>query len=165
MSSNTDVQTAEPSLLSLILRPHRSLSRYGFVCFMAAVMTVYAIVGGYFFSIGAWPVFGFMGIEVLLLYVLFKLNYRDGRAFETVDLTQSTLAVQKVDPKGRAERHEFQPHWLRVEMDDPPERHSQLTLGSHGRSLTLGSFLTPPERLEVALEIRGGLRKVRSGGG
>jgi len=165
MSSNTDAQTAEPSLLSLILRPHRSLSRYGFVCFMAAVMTVYAIVGGYFFSIGAWPVFGFMGIEVLLLYVLFKLNYRDGRAFETVDLTQSRLAVQKVDPKGRAERHEFQPHWLRVEMDDPPERHSQLTLGSHGRSLTLGSFLTPPERLEVALEIRGGLRKVRSGGG
>ncbi|MEQ9200161.1 MAG: DUF2244 domain-containing protein, partial [Rhodospirillales bacterium] len=165
MSPNLDPLSAEPSLLSLILRPHRSLSRYGFIWLMAAVMTVYALVGGYFFSIGAWPVFGFMGAEILLLYLLFRLNYRDGRAFETVDLTQSRLAIEKVDPRGQAERHEFQPHWLRVEMDDPPERHSQLSIGSHGRSLTLGSFLTPPERLEVAGEIRAGLRKVRYGGG
>ena len=160
MSSNIDMQTAEPSLLSLVLRPHRSLSQFGFVIFMAVILSMYLAVGGYFFSIGAWPVFGFMGAEVLLLYILFRLNYRDARAFETVDLTRSKLSIQKVDPRGRAEGFEFQPHWLRVNMDNPPETHSQLTIGSHGRTLTLGSFLTPPERLEVAEEIRGGLRKV-----
>ena len=161
MQSENSVRKAEPSLLSLILRPHRSLSRFGFFIFMAAVLGMYMAVGGYFFAIGAWAVFGFMGSEVLLLYILFRLNYRDARAFETVDLTRSKLAVQKVDPRGRAEGFEFQPHWLRVDMDDPPEQHSQLTIGSHGKTLTLGSFLTPPERLEVAREIRGGLRKIR----
>ncbi|MEQ9325885.1 MAG: DUF2244 domain-containing protein [Rhodospirillales bacterium] len=152
----------EVSLLSLILRPYRSLSRFGFILFMAAVISVYVIVGGYFFSIGAWPVFGFMGAEVLLLYLLFRLNYRDARAYETVDMTPSNLEVCKVDAKGRSSRHDFQPHWLTVEIDDPPEHHSQLTIASHGKSLTLGAFLTPAERFEVAEEIRGALRRLRN---
>jgi uncharacterized membrane protein len=151
----------EVSLLSLILRPYRSLSRFGFILFMSAVVSAYVIVGGYFFSIGAWPVFGFMGAEVLLLYILFRLNYRDARAYETLDMTPSNLAVCKVDAKGRESRHDFQPHWLKVEIDDPVEHHSQLTIASHGKSLTLGSFLTPGERVEVAGEIRGALRRLR----
>lgn len=151
----------EVSLLSLVLRPYRSLSRFGFIVFMASVVTAYVIVGGYFFAIGAWPVFGFMGAEVLLLYILFKLNYREARAYETLDMTPSNLEVCKVDQKGQTSRHDFQPHWLRVEIDDPPELHSQLTIASHGKSLTLGSFLTPGERVEVAGEIRGALKRLR----
>lgn len=161
MQMTDEKQEREVSLLSLILRPYRSLGRFGFIVLMAAVITAYVIVGGYFFAIGAWPVFGFMGVEVLLLYILFKVNYREARAYETVDLTPSKFAVCKVDPKGQASHHDFQPHWLRVDMDDPPELHSQLTVSSHGKSLTLGSFLTPDERLEVAGEIRGGLRRLR----
>jgi uncharacterized membrane protein len=161
MQITDEKQEREVSLLSLILRPYRSLGRFGFIVLMAAVVTAYVIVGGYFFAIGAWPVFGFMGVEVLLLYILFKVNYREARAYETVDLTPSKLAVCKVDPRGRASHHDFQPHWLRVEMDDPPELNSQLTVSSHGKSLTLGSFLTPDERLEVAGEIRVGLRRLR----
>lgn len=151
----------EVSLLSLVLRPYRSLSRFGFILFMAGVVSVYVIVGGYFFAIGAWPVFGFMGVEVLLLYILFRLNYRDARVFETVDMTPSNLEIRKVDAQGRSSRHDFKPHWLRVEIDDPPEHHSQLTIASHGRSLTLGAFLTPGERVEVAGEIRDALRRLR----
>ena len=46
-------------------------------------------------------------------------------------------------------------------MDDPPRRDSWLMLASHGLSLRVGNFLTPPERLELAHALRRALRGYR----
>ena len=62
---------------------------------------------------------------------------------------------------GKIQKWSFQPHWLRVHMDDPPQHHSQLTLNSHGKSLTIGSFLTPDARLELARALEDELRRLR----
>src|SRR3546814_3639365 len=87
---------------------------------------------------GAWPAVGFLGLDVLVVYVAFRLNYRAARAYETVRLTRAELEVTQVDPRGRGRRVTFQPYWLAVDMDDPPRRDSRLTVRSHGRRLELG---------------------------
>jgi uncharacterized membrane protein len=43
---------------------------------------------------------------------------------------------------------------VRITIDDPPRPDSQLILSSHGRSLVVGAFLSPEERLEVGKALR-----------
>lgn len=140
----------EPPAFDAILRPHRSLGPLGFVVLMSLVAAVGFGIGIAFMLLGAWPILGFCGLEVALLFLCFRLSYRSGEVFERVRLMADSLVVERFDMHGRAQRWTFQPHWLRVGMDDPPEHDSALTLTSHGRSLVIGSFLTPTERLELA---------------
>ncbi len=141
-------------LFDAILRPHRSLSAFGFLLLMGVLSTVSFVAGMVFLLQGAWPVMGFFGLEIALIYGAFKLNYRSGRVVETVQLGREELLVRRIDPKGRVFSWTFHPNWLRVKMDDPPEHKSQLELTSHGRRLIIGAFLTPEERLDVAKELR-----------
>lgn len=144
-----------------VLMPHRSLGVAGFWILMALISVVSFVSGMYFVLKGAWPVTGYFGLDVLLVYIAFKASYRSARLYETVKLTEDELIVERVSPSGRRARWTFQPYWLRVEMDDPPEHASQLILTSHGRSLAIGSFLSPDERLEVAEGLRDALRRSR----
>lgn len=144
-------------LFDAILHPHRSLGRTGFLVLMGAVVLVSAAVGLFFLAQGAWPVTGFFGIDVLLLYWAFRANYRSARLYERVRLTDEDLTVRRV-AWNRPERvWTFQPYWLRVSMDDPPRHESQVTLSSHGQSVVVGSFLSPDERLEFARALEGAL--------
>ena len=140
------------------LRPHRSLSPKGFLILMTAVSAVSFAAGMVFFLMGAWMVPGFLGLDVLLLYLAFRLNYRRGRLAETLQLGREALVVRRFLPSGRVQMWRFEPYWLRVQMDDPPRRDSQLTLTSHGDRLIVGAYLTPRERLEVACALREALQ-------
>lgn len=146
-------------LFDAVLRPHRSLSAFGFLILMSVICTISFVAGIVFWLQGAWPVMGFFGLEVVLVYLAFKFNYRAGRLVETVQLRRDELLVRRIDPKGRVLSWTFAPNWLRIAMDDPPEHESQLVLTSHGRSIVIGAFLTPEERLEVAKALRSALAR------
>src|SRR5262245_48039930 len=140
-----------------ILTPHRSLGPRGFAVLMGFVAAVNIGLGVSFMLRGAWPIFGFCGLDFLLFYVMFRLNYRSARMFERIRLLPHELLVERHDVGGRQESWRFQPYWLRISMDDPPDHGSQLVLSSHGRSLAVGSFLTPAERLDLAHALRDAL--------
>jgi uncharacterized membrane protein len=145
-------------VLDLELRPHRSLSPAGFWILMA-VLAAFSFIGGIVFWLaGAWPVIGFLGVDVLLVYIAFKASYAGGRAYERVRLSPDTLTVERVDPWGRRKDFAMQPFWLRVDLD--PEN-NRLSLTSHGDSLTIAAFLPPEERVEVAAAIRAALGRLR----
>jgi uncharacterized membrane protein len=145
---------AGPVFFDATLHPNRSLSPYGFRILMLIAGVSVVVIGVLFVLAGAWPVFGFSGAEFLLLYFAFRLNYRSGRAYERVLLTERRLEVMRFSPKGEVGRWAFEPTWLQISMDDPPRHDSQLRLSSHGRSLVIGAFLTPAERAEVAEALR-----------
>ncbi len=149
-------------LFDAVLTPHRSLSIAGFTILMSLIAGISFVSGAFFALHGAWPVSGFVGLDVLLLYLAFKASYRSARLYETLQLSEDWLVVERVGPGGRRARWSFQPYWLRVSMDDPPEHDSQLVLASHGRSLVVGAFLTPGERLEVANALLDALRRART---
>jgi uncharacterized membrane protein len=140
-----------------ILTPHRSLGPRGFAVLMSFVAAVNIGLGVSFMLRGAWPIFGFCGLDVLLFYVMFRLNYRSARMFERIRLLPDALVVERHEVGGRQESWRFQPYWLRISMDDPPDHGSQLILSSHGRSLAIGNFLTPAERLDLARALRDAL--------
>jgi uncharacterized membrane protein len=146
-----------------ILRPHRSLPPFGFRLLMVFFATSLFAVGMTFWLIGAWPVIGFCGLEFVLLYGAFRLNYRAARAYERLRLSDEGLEVSRVRSNGAvAGVWRLQPAWLQIDIDNPPEHDSQLTLSSHGRRMVVGSFLTPDERLEVAEALRDAVDRWRS---
>lgn len=139
---------------SAVLTPYRSLSPRGFVVLMSIICAISFAAGMAFFLAGAWPVLGFFGLDVLLIYFAFKLNYYAGRAYETVSITGNTLTVTKVMASGRTRQFTFNPYWARVDLRSQPGRASVLRLTSHGRSLIVGAFLSEDERVEFASALR-----------
>jgi uncharacterized membrane protein len=144
-----------------VLYPNRSLGRGGFIAVMLGVSTVSAAVSAGFLLVGAWPVTGFMGLDVLLLYLAFRAAQRAARRREHIRLDASGLHVRRIGPDGNVADWRFEPYWVRVHMDDPPRRDSLLTLASHGRRLAIGLFLTPEERLDLARALESALHRYR----
>ena len=129
---------------------------------MTGVAIAMLTIGLLFTFMGAWPVIGFCGVEFVLIYCMFQLNYRAAKSYERIRLSNRSFDVDKINTNGVVSRWQFEPTWLQVNMDNPPEHHSQLTVASHGRRLTIGAFLTPQERLEVAEAIRNALNVQRT---
>ncbi len=157
---------AQPVVFDAILHPYRSLSPTGFYWLMGLLALAAVTLGLTFLAMGAWPIFGLYGLDILLVYLAFRANYRSASTqWERVKLTAGELTVDQHGPKqGQYHRSTFQPAWLRVDMDDPPEHHSQCVLTSHGRSLSVGCFLSPEERLDFAKALRAALARLRGGG-
>ena len=149
-ATENNLTSAPPLHFDAVLRPHRSLNATGFKWLIGVLAVLSLIPGAIFFFMGAWPVPGFLGLDLLLIYIAFRINYRRARAYEAVQLSRESLTVTRVDARGRRQCHSFEPYWVRVEMDDPPEHDSVVTLTSHGRRFSFAHFLSPEERLDFA---------------
>ena len=152
-------------LLELTLRPHRSLSPAGFWAIMTVLVALSFAGGVVFWLIGAWPVIGFVGLDVALVYWAFKASYAAGRAREELRLTPETLTIRRIVASGRAYEEKLPPHWLKVEIARPRGRTTQLRLSTHGHAVVIGAFLSPDEREDVADVLRAALARMRAAPG
>jgi len=160
--SENGPSTQEQRAFRAILHPHRSLGPRGFLALMLAIGSVSFVTGMVFLAMGAWPVFGFFGLDVALVYIAFKLNYRSGRLYETVELTPAALTVTRVHPSGKRECFDFNPYWVRVFVAEGPQGRTDLRLTSHGRELSFGRFLTDDERRDFSDALTGALIEART---
>lgn len=152
---------ARPVFFRAILHPHRSLSPAGFRWLMLAITGLSLGVGTLFFLNGAWPIVGFLGLDVALVYWAFRASYRSARLYETVELDESALTVERVEAERPVRSWQFQPAWLRVSLDGPEEGAGHVLLSSHGRHLVVGGFLPPQERQDLAQDLTAALHRWR----
>jgi uncharacterized membrane protein len=144
-----------------VLSPHRSLPPRGFRVLMLALGFISLAVGIGFVAIGAWPVIGFFGLDVALVYLAFRLNYRGARRSETIRLAGDAFTVERVGARGERRAWRFQPFWLQVILEERVGGANRLLVASHGRSLVVGDFVTSPARRELAAAIREALKRWR----
>jgi uncharacterized membrane protein len=163
MSGNGAQTQAEPGGFHAVLRPHRSLGPAGFLVLMLGFGAVSFVAGVFFAASGAWPVLGFFGLDVALVYVAFRLNYRSGRLYETVDITRAELTVTRVHPSGRQEQFQCNPYWARVDLAQWPDGRTLLSIAAQGREHAFGRFLTDEERRDLASALREALLAARGG--
>lgn len=154
---------APRAILDVVLRPHRSLSARGFWLLMALLCAISFVGGIVLWAIGAWPVIGFVGADIALVYVAFRASYARAHEYERLHLTRERLTIERVDHWGKVDRVELQPYWLRVDLSGSVDEGNRLALTSHGRSTVIGGFLAPAERARVAALLREGLAAARSG--
>jgi uncharacterized membrane protein len=155
---------AEPTLFSAIITPHRSLGGLGFFILMGVVSVVSFAAGMVFLIMGAWPVFGFFGLDVLLIYWAFRINYRRALAYEEVMVTATELRVRKVSHRGKVAEWTLNPLWVRLDRDPHAEFGiERLFLVSRGRKLPIAGFLSPPEKESFAAALGAALGEAKRG--
>ena len=155
---------AEPKLFSALLTPHRSLNRTGFIVLMSFVSAVSFIAGVVFWWLGAWPVFGFFGLDVLVIYWAFKVNFRTAKASEEITVTPSELRVRRVSHRGQVAEWVLNPLWVRFEQTSHEEFGiERLELVSRGRRLSIGSFLGPDEKASLSKALTAALNAAKRG--
>jgi len=154
----------EPTIFSAIITPHRSLNQTGFIVLMTLVGGVSFVAGMVFFIAGAWPVFGFFGLDVLLLYWAFRMNYRSAAAYEQVTVTASELKVRRVTHRGQVSEWRLNPLWVRLEKVTFEEFGiERLFLVSRGRKLPIATFLGPDEKASFAKALGTALGEAKRG--
>lgn len=159
---NPDEHINERPVFEALLTPHRSLGRRGFTALMLIFGGICFINGFVFLMAGAWPVFGFCGLDVALLFGAFYLNFRAARAREEVRVSRTRLEIHKFAPSGRRTDYLFNPFWARFRV----ARHEEIGITGmrvtgEGRSTDVGSFLNPVDRETFASAFSLALAKVK----
>ncbi len=163
-SDNMTDDNAEPPIFSAVLTPHRSLGNIGFLVLMVVFGVVSFVSGIAFLLVGAWPVFGFFGLDVLLLYWAFRINYRHAAAYEEVTVTPTALKVRKVDHRGAAREWMLNPLWVKLDKVVHEEFGiERLFLVSRGKQLAIASFLGPDEKASFAKALGHALGEAKRG--
>jgi len=166
MDTGNDFDPAlpQPELFSALLTPHRSLNRTGFLVLMAFLSVVSFGAGLAFLLMGAWPVFGFFGLDVLAIYWAFRVNFRRATATEEISVTAFELRVRRVSHRGQVVEWVLNPLWVRLEQKIHAEFGiEKLYLVSKGRSLSIANFLGADEKASFAKALTAALQAARRG--
>jgi uncharacterized membrane protein len=154
-----DTHPTPEVLFAARLTPNRSASVKAINLVIALLAFVFFVTGLGFMLIGAWPVMGFLGLEIVLLYLALRWNLLLAGRHEAVTLTRTALTIERTDPWGRRSRESIEPYWARVELD---ARRGQLEIRSRDKGLVVGQFLAPDERADFAASLRAALAQARS---
>ncbi len=152
-------------IFAATLQPHRSLPPAGFAVLMGIVGLTCFLAGLMFWRLGGWPVAGFLGLDWLLIWLAFRLNYRAARAYEEVVLTRDELLIRKVGPNGRASQIRLNPYFARLDIEElEDEGVTRIAVRVRGLSEALGAFLNPDDRTSFARAFQAALAEARSPG-
>lgn len=155
---------ADAPLFSARLTPHRSLSRGGFLALMGFVTFVSFVAGIAFLMMGAWPVFGFFGLDVLIIYWAFRVNFRRAAATEDIVVTPYEIRVRRVSHRGHVVEWMLNPMWVQIERKEHAEFGiEKLYLVSRGRRLSIASFLGPDEKASFVSALQAALIAAKRG--
>jgi uncharacterized membrane protein len=159
-----DAGLVQPELFSALLTPHRSLNRTGFLVLMVFISVISFAAGLAFLLMGAWPVFGFFGSDLLAIYWAFRVNFMRGRASEQIWMTPSELRVRRVSHRGHAVEWVLNPLWVRLDQKTHAEFGiEKLYLVSKGRRVSIAGFLGPDEKASFANALLAALQAARRG--
>ena len=163
-SNDFDPALDQPTLFSARVTPHRSLNRTGFTVLMASIGFVSFVAGVAFCLMGAWPVLGFFGLDVLVIYWAFRVNFRSAAATEDIVMTPSELRVRRVSHRGHVMEWTLNPLWVQLEKKGDPEFGiERLYLVCRGRRLSIGYFLGPEEKESLSKALLVALQTAKRG--
>lgn len=154
----------EGPIFAARLTPYRSLGSMGFWILMGFICATCFLSGVLFLVIGAWPVFVFFGLDVLLIWGAFKLSYHSGKAYEEIAVWKHELEFRQITPSGKIQIHKLNPFWTKFQID----RHEEIgitdmILVEREAYFKIGSFLNPQDRESFANALGHALAKAKAG--
>jgi uncharacterized membrane protein len=143
------------------LRPYHSLSRRGLTLVLGFLGIVSLSVTTMFYFLGAWPVAGFNGCEMLLAAALLRAHMRSRRAREVLLLTAQDLRILRYNENGARTEHALPAAWLNIILEERPGRVPALYAATHGRREEVARVLGEPEKRDLAAALTTALYGLR----
>ena len=156
-----DKSQAHGEAIVITLWPYRSLSLQGFRIFIGLLASLMSLIGLGFYLLGAWPVIGFLGLEIFIVWYAFKWNYRSGQLIETVAITPQQVDVTRTDWRGRSNTICLNGVWIKAELDTKEKKRCRLYLRQHAKKLEIGAFMPPAEKPSLAVALNEALARLR----
>jgi uncharacterized membrane protein len=147
--------------LDAVLEPPRSLSPRGFDRLMLGLAVFNFCVSVGFIAAGAFVVVGFMGLDVLALWLVFRASFQAQTARTFVRVTAEAVDVRKIDGRGRERRASLPAGFARVELDRNASGAHALRVKASNRAYAIGEHLTPRERESFARRLTQALAEAR----
>ncbi len=148
--ASTD-DAADRPVFAAEITPHRSLTPRAFLFVMVAFAGLCTVLSVPFYLMGAWPVLGFLGLDVLALWIAFRLSFAQARACERIVLTYVELFVEKISQHGLKREWRFNPLWVRVRTErDEDFGMTRIAVAERGAEIDVAGALSPHEREEFA---------------
>ena len=145
--------------LDIKIYRNQSLTTRGLYILMFFITIPASYIGISFYVLGAWPVLGFMGFEILLIYIAFKILFYKNKFYEHIILDKEKLNILFKKKNKIIKKIELEPTWVQVKIEKIYENEDTLILSSHGKKIILANYLIPEERLKLAGKIKSGLRE------
>ena len=145
--------------LDIKIYRNQSLTTRGLYILMFFVPIPASYIGISFYVLGAWPVLGFMGFELLLIYIAFKILFYKNKFYEHIILDSEKLNILFKKKNKIIKKIELEPTWVQVKIEKIYENEDTLIVSSHGKKIILANYLIPEERLKLAGKIKSGLRE------
>lgn len=153
-----------PPVFSAVLHPHRSLNLRGVRLVMVLVALASCIASIPFIVLGFWPVAGFYGLDVVLLFFALRASLAEARSSEEVRVSALEVLLRKNPVKGPSAEWRFNPAWTRLHREEHEEFGVQrLALVSRGQSVGLAAFLSPDEKANFGDALSAALAEARQG--
>jgi uncharacterized membrane protein len=152
----------DATLFHAVIVPHRSLSPAGLRWLLISIGVMCVASAGVFVKMGAWPVGGFAGLELLLAAWLLRLNAQAVRGSELVLLTQGGLRVVRTDPRGRRRELNLSSTWLNLSLEERPGRVPALMLTARGIRVEIGRALGEAAKRDLAEALGAALHQLRN---
>jgi uncharacterized membrane protein len=154
----------DPALFEDTLTAHRSLNARTFRILMLGTFAATTALSVPFYLMGAWPIVGFLGLDVLAIWFAFRMNFRSARGAEHFRLTYFELTFARIGAKGARREWRFAPNWVRLErVDDEDYGPLSLTLVHRGQQWAIGRHVGPERKAEFADGLSRALVEARKG--
>ena len=147
--------------VTITLWPYRSLGSSGFLFLMGGFIGLTFILSLLFYTLGAWPVIGFLGIEIGLVWLVFRMNYNAGGNFEQISITPNETLVEKVNWRGEKCQFNISSPWVTARCIATNGKSDKLVLNFHSEQLEIGSFLPPREKHSLADALNDSFNRMR----
>lgn len=157
-----NLQADETVLFEAAILPHRSLSRRGGQILIGLFCAASVLTGVRFWLMGAWPVAGFLAIELGLAAFLLWLHQRSAREMEWLQLSSDSIRVVRTDPDGRKRETRLATGWLLVELEERPGRVPGLLLRAPGRRVEVAQALGDAAKRDLAQALKDAVHDARN---
>jgi uncharacterized membrane protein len=157
-----DSASWEQPVFSARIHPQRSMTPRGVALVLLLAGSVSAMISLPFVIMGAWPIAGFFGLDVFLLWLAFRVQAREANAYEEILVTRPHMLIRDVSARGRVREARFNPYWVRLKRDVHAEWGvERLSLEEGRRSLEIARHLGRGEKAKFATALQKGLSDAR----
>lgn len=151
-----------PTVFEAVIVPHRSLPPQGLRALLVLLGGLSCFTMTILWLLGAWPVIGFSGAEIVVVIALIRMHARSTRAGELVLLSDRALRIVRTDARGCRQERVLEPTWLQVLLQERRGRVPALFLVARDAREEIGASLGEPQKRELAQSLAAALHRLRS---
>ena len=139
------VRELEAAKFEILLKPNSSLTGAARILFLGSIFFICSVIGIGFFLVGGTMILPFAGLEIILVYLAFRLSFNWSNQKQIIILSKEHVEVRVDGLKEFFTWKEFRSFaTFNVTKNDTKDDH--LSFRSKGKEIIVGSFLNEEDK-------------------